>query len=105
MRRRFEANETPAEIAAAMGHRGVAVYADLKAAGCKISKSLSATQAAESKGRLLERIATLIESGLQHSAVAEQVNLSTSMVSYHARRLVKSGRLTASTTVGRNRTK
>jgi DNA-binding CsgD family transcriptional regulator len=104
VRELWEQGLSPIEIGQRLGHRHTAIYADLRALGIDPKQSQSAKQQSERKGALLEQIATLVESGHKHSEIAPIVNLSPEMVSYHARRLVKSGRLAASTNIGRRRT-
>ena len=105
VQRRFEAGESPTEIAKALGHKHQFIYQDLKALGIDPKESKAATQATAAREQLLERIATLIESGLQHNEVAPLVNLSTAMVGYHARKLVAAGRLTHTSIVRKRKAK
>jgi hypothetical protein len=93
----------PAEIGQRLGHRHTAIYHDLRALRIDPKQSTKATLAAEARERLLDRIAGLIESGLMHHEIAPIVELSTAMVSYHARRLVACGRLAQSSLVRKRR--
>ena len=103
IREMWESGLSAVEISKRLRLRHTAIYQDLKFLGIDPKQSQSTIQATAAREQLLDTIAALIESGQRHSDIAPQVNLSTEMVSYHARALVRSGRLAHSTKIGHHR--
>jgi hypothetical protein len=84
VKKRFEAGESPTDIAKAMGHKNTHVYHDLRDGGVDVAKA-KATEAAVSKARLLSRIKQLMDEGKQYREIAPIVGISAEMVGYHVR--------------------